>query len=287
MRVFFFLAFICLPNILFAQMINIRTDSDNLNHNSAILSDAMLNIFGEKQIEDWLIHRMRFQLNMKIDNLGKIISVEPIRSFSYKKLSSIELSMLTKYLNSKQVTFPYSVSPDGVTIDKAIKLANELYSINRYFLICVEFPGEGYHEMKLLSEDLQPKRKVYYLKQSIQKYKTPTIREAIINNKIQVFYGRKSSGYNNKTIHYDSQYFDMYDEISAMADERVRFDAGRIEDLLCSIGIKVNPNGHIHAIANKSKTKFLKTAIKQLSHSYSKKYGCTDFFAELCLQRIR
>lgn len=59
-----------------AQIRNLRFDSENLEHNLAIFSDVLLNVFGNDTIADWLENHKQFRVIYTTNNRGELISLD-------------------------------------------------------------------------------------------------------------------------------------------------------------------------------------------------------------------
>lgn len=313
-RIVFVVFFI--PLFVNAQIINMRIDKDNLNHNSAILDDVLLNVFGEKQVEDWLDQDVSFLLLYDINEKGAVTKVYPIRSYKNYKLTENELKQVVDYIKAHNIHFPYCVGDDtGLGFEKKNELARKRLQEGGVLFSNSFFPGQGYYWQKRSRASKDLTTSISCLKDFILKYKTPTIREQIIIERVAIYDFDESYPLDSiSTIHYDNIFFDAYDELSAMLDKRIHYDFERAKYLVekaCDCSLKeciksvdsimpIDGSNHLDLKANfpsmTSKDDSLSTVLSGkegatymlylLGVGYFHKYNQSDFFTSLCTKKI-
>ena len=211
-----------------AQVINIRTDIDNRAHNSALLSNVMLDVFGEKTVNTWLEQNTRFMLQVKTDNLGKVMDMKLCKAHKGLKMHNKDIKKVFQYVQTHDIRFPYAVMDEtGIGIRKSTQLCREQYKSDGYFSMVIAFPGENYNYM-LLRNDKPDVNRVEVLKQIIRRYTTPTIKEEIVNTPIKVVNTPDTIPFDTiPYLHYDKYFFQAYDELTAMMDGRRKYDLKR------------------------------------------------------------
>lgn len=97
---------------LYAQINNIRIDKYNLAHNSALLSDVILQVFGKEKIEKWLNEDKHFLLFVWIDKKGNLLDSLPIRVHKSCYLNQFEIDSIINYIKLKNIKFPCCIEND-------------------------------------------------------------------------------------------------------------------------------------------------------------------------------
>lgn len=133
--------FFCISGYSFSQ-IYVSIDSDCLKRNSAIISKAMIEIFGKDSIRNLLEDNIQMIIMPQVDSLGFVLKIEKIRSkwsITNNFVTSLERSLITN-----RVRFYICYTKDPPNIQESIIIANvrEYFKNNSSKGIVLGFPGE-------------------------------------------------------------------------------------------------------------------------------------------------
>ena len=211
-----------------AQTFNLRADRDNISHDQAIINTVFLNVFGEEKVSDWLKNDVVMKFLWTIDSIGNVKAVKQMPHRKSIALTDQELLSVIDYMNSKHILLPYCVDDDPHTDFVSHEYHAKLsYAKDHSFSIYTGFPGMAYLQEKYKKNGHQLSD-LEYLKNSIKKYLSPTIRETIVCQNIKTYENDIVIPFDTiPQMHNDPFFFDAYDELSAMLDERIRCDFKR------------------------------------------------------------
>lgn len=151
--------FICIGICSFCSFSQIRVgfDSDCLLGNSAILSDAMINCFGEDSVKHWIDNNINITFIISIDSTGRTQKINRIWT---KKAFSLDLVQLIEdYLITSGTHFSvcYFKDPPDITEELIVNGVREDFMENRYKNIAVGFPGGLLSSYNLKKEEFVKK----------------------------------------------------------------------------------------------------------------------------------
>lgn len=229
----------------FSQLINMRTDRYGQMHNSAILSYVMIKVFGEKYVSELLDKNVEFNIDCSIDITGRVMGIEPIRSFKNYKLTATEIDRIFEYIDKNRVRIPYYIMDDeGIGfVNLHIQTLNSCLKAKKTLSNTIPFPGKGYDYKKKTSGNNNLSN-IKYLKQSIKEFIVQTEHEKEICNFIKTTnaYIRDTIYIKNKrqyiefdTIPYmymDKYFFEAYNELCKMYSGEEKYCLKRAEFLV-------------------------------------------------------
>lgn len=223
---------------------------------------------------------------------------------------------IIEYANSHNILFPHCYDPDPRSFSHDMR-ENLFWDIsdNDTVSALIGFPSPliYYH-----NQDSIQTTPIECVINFIKRYSSPTIRELLVLNRCAIYDNddiemsiveccdRKTadtyvSGI--QSVHYDSDFFDAYDELSADISAGLNaVSAYHLERVLYRMEKGINPScvdydyfeKHIDSPESiKSRfhlkddgTESISRMMEILSGLYTEKYGCTDFFNQQCLKRI-
>ncbi len=174
MKSFIMIVCFCISFVYSFAQINISLDGNCLEHNSAIMSKAIIDTFGEDSVKRWINNNTRILFTANVDSLGHILKIEKVRT--KQEISSNIICSIENYLIKNKVHFfiCYAQDPPDITKNHIIDSVREDFKNNDNKFISIGFPGElislyGYEREKAQNTCLS---KYDYLLLQINKYLT-------------------------------------------------------------------------------------------------------------------
>jgi len=161
--------YFCISAYSFSQ-INVSIDSDCLKRNSAIISKAMIEVFGEESIKKMLDDNIQMVIMPLVDSVGRVLKIEKIRSkwsITNDFVASIENHLIT---NGVRFYICYTKDPPDTQKSLIIDSARNCFKNNNSKGIAFGFPGElislyEYEKEKALKEGVCLSKYDYLLMQ--------------------------------------------------------------------------------------------------------------------------
>jgi len=125
------------------SQVNVSFDSDCMKYNSAIISKAMIETFGEDSIKKLLDNNIQIVFISSVDSLGHILDI--IKINSRQKLENNFVNMIENYLVINEVRFFICYQQDASDINKCkvIDYERKQFKKSHSRLIgSIAFPGE-------------------------------------------------------------------------------------------------------------------------------------------------
>lgn len=157
-------------SILSFSQINVSIENDCLKHNSALISKAMIETFGEDSIRFLLNNDFHFVFTAKVDSLGNILKIEKVRS-KWTITDSFVTSIETNLIKNKVCFYIcYAHVPLDIPKEHIIDYAREHFKKENWKYISFGFPGElmslyEYEKLKAKEEGVCLSKYEYFLKQ--------------------------------------------------------------------------------------------------------------------------
>lgn len=152
----------------------VKTDSDCIDWNNAILGQEFINTFGKKFVVEILEKNIYFGISLSVDSTGRVLTLR--NSGPKQKLDKSQSSLLERNLIKKKYHFficferfpNYSISESNKIISK------DLFKNVQSCFISVSFPGNYMMYYEIEKRKLNTKGKVLskydYLINQIKKY---------------------------------------------------------------------------------------------------------------------
>ncbi|MDO5666178.1 MAG: hypothetical protein Q4G63_13125 [Bacteroidia bacterium] len=124
------------------SQINISIDENCLKRNSALISKALIDTFGEDSIRFLLNNDIGIMFISQVDSLGNILKIEKVRSkwvINNDFVSSIEANLIK---NKIRFYICYTQDPSNIQKNQIITSAREHFKNSNWKIINFGFPGE-------------------------------------------------------------------------------------------------------------------------------------------------
>lgn len=160
---------------LFSQ-INLSIEDDCLSKNSAIISEAMIEVFGEDSVKVWVNDGMLFIA--KVDSLGQLLNINLIRGFGRNKrvVTQNFTGQIEKFLIEHKLRFYicYARDPIDITEEIILKDLRKRMKEKNEYIINFSFPEQ---RVLMYSPELEKEEalsKYNYMLSLIKQYNKPS-----------------------------------------------------------------------------------------------------------------
>lgn len=160
---------------LFSQ-INLSIEDDCLSKNSAIISEAMIEVFGEDSVKVWVNDGMLFIA--KVDSLGQLLNINLIRGFGRNKrvVTQNFTGQIEKFFIEHKLRFYicYARDPIDITEEIILKSLRKRMKEKNEYIINFSFPEQ---RVLMYSPELEKEEalsKYDYMLSLIKQYNKPS-----------------------------------------------------------------------------------------------------------------